>query len=702
MSKARQPTQQTMLEAWRPPRGAGDAFGCLATTFTFDAGFFEEECLARFLEIDSLPDREGLAFLLEREHRLGPVFAGVLVDHRQAGVDHSLRWDVLPVRIPRGKQHAKVSLLAWTNHVRVIVASANLTPSGYRRNYEVAGIIDLTPNEANHDLLADTVGLLRRLMDYVPGSPDDPVGQRTLKFLDQVQSHVSTWAAVSKRNSKLNVSLTATLPGGGNGTGSRSSLNECLALCRKHGTAPADVWIASPFFDSMAEDGVDEVTAQLCKGMARGVNLAMTFYVPPVNDDDDGEYVRLAAPASLKSTAETRVKYLNVAVLPVKDDDHNPRPWHAKMLSLAGSDYVALMIGSSNFTKAGLGVGGAGNAEANLVYLAMKEAYGRDTGSLAACWPELTIIDPPGDDQWEGPRQDLDDEEAESLKPFVPASFVSAAYRSGESSVLVLTFDPDALPEDWSVHGGSGSEQVPLFDATTHKSQCSPAKIEVPWPLAYAPGKLQVNWGKESAFWTVNAIDQSQLPAPQEIESMSFQDLLNILAASDSSAAFRVWARNKEVESTFDEELGSAVPPDLDALRRYRLDETFLHRVRHQARLLADVKANLERPVWSEQALQWRLTGIIGVQRLIDRMAAALDQPDRDATETVLNLADLLIMLHEVRCPKTGLSVRAFNRIYRTFLQEVTARLTRRVHSVHGLSREIRHFWSRVSKRKSP
>ena len=95
MSKARQQAQQTMLEAWRPPRGAGDAVGCLATTFTFDAGFFEEECLARFLEIDSLPDREGLAYLLERENRLGPAFAAVLVDHRQAGVDHSLRWDVL-------------------------------------------------------------------------------------------------------------------------------------------------------------------------------------------------------------------------------------------------------------------------------------------------------------------------------------------------------------------------------------------------------------------------------------------------------------------------------------------------------------------------------------------------------------------------------------------------------------------------------
>lgn len=101
-----------MLDLWRPPASAGDPIGCLATTYTFAPELFDEQCLARFMEIDSQPDREDLAFLLERESRLGGVYAGVLVDHTQAGVEHSLRWDVLPVRITAGKQHAKVSLKA--------------------------------------------------------------------------------------------------------------------------------------------------------------------------------------------------------------------------------------------------------------------------------------------------------------------------------------------------------------------------------------------------------------------------------------------------------------------------------------------------------------------------------------------------------------------------------------------------------------
>ena len=80
-----------MLELWRPPVGAGEAIGCLATTFTFQPGLFEEQCLARFLQVDSDPQREELAYLLEREANFGKAYAGVLVDRAQSGVEHSMR-----------------------------------------------------------------------------------------------------------------------------------------------------------------------------------------------------------------------------------------------------------------------------------------------------------------------------------------------------------------------------------------------------------------------------------------------------------------------------------------------------------------------------------------------------------------------------------------------------------------------------------
>src|SRR6188474_3401871 len=193
-------SDETMLELWRPRQGAGDPIGCLATTYTFAPGLFDEQCLARFLEIESEPDREDLAFLLERESLLGSVYAGVLVDHTQSGVEHSLRWDVLPVRIRTGKQHAKLSLLAWSRHVRIIVSSANLTDPGYRSNHEVTGTVELTEKEANAQGLTDAITFLRRLLLLVPGASEQSpvIVRRAEAFLNQVERQVQKWNPVTR------------------------------------------------------------------------------------------------------------------------------------------------------------------------------------------------------------------------------------------------------------------------------------------------------------------------------------------------------------------------------------------------------------------------------------------------------------------------------------------------------------------------
>ena len=52
-----------MLDLWRPPPNAGEPIGCLATTYTFAPGLFDEQCLARFLEmgVRSRPGRFGVS-----------------------------------------------------------------------------------------------------------------------------------------------------------------------------------------------------------------------------------------------------------------------------------------------------------------------------------------------------------------------------------------------------------------------------------------------------------------------------------------------------------------------------------------------------------------------------------------------------------------------------------------------------------------
>ena len=50
MSKRKKFTKKghgRVLDLWNSPEDAGEALVCLATTFTFDAAFFETECVGR-------------------------------------------------------------------------------------------------------------------------------------------------------------------------------------------------------------------------------------------------------------------------------------------------------------------------------------------------------------------------------------------------------------------------------------------------------------------------------------------------------------------------------------------------------------------------------------------------------------------------------------------------------------------------------
>ncbi|HEV7844500.1 MAG TPA: hypothetical protein VGO69_12480, partial [Pyrinomonadaceae bacterium] len=137
------------LDLWQAPDDAGEPLTCLATTFTFDAQFFEVECLGRFIQMDTHPsETEAVGYLIEREEKLASVRACVLADRRHAQTKESLRWDVLPVVVSRAAQHAKISILCWADCVRVIIGSGNLTEPGYRKNLEVFGCLEAARLEA--------------------------------------------------------------------------------------------------------------------------------------------------------------------------------------------------------------------------------------------------------------------------------------------------------------------------------------------------------------------------------------------------------------------------------------------------------------------------------------------------------------------------------------------------------------------------
>lgn len=185
-----------LLDAWVAPEDAGEPIGCLATSFTFSPVFFEEECLARFLQMESDMDEDGPVYIVEREEKLAQLScATALVDQHHCAGSRSLRWDLLSARVRPGFFHAKVSFLYWSRMVRIIIASANLTEDGYRRNQEVFGVLDFFDGgQTPLSCLWATVAFLRQAVvlvgDFETPSPSQ---RRWNALLDRAAGESATW-----------------------------------------------------------------------------------------------------------------------------------------------------------------------------------------------------------------------------------------------------------------------------------------------------------------------------------------------------------------------------------------------------------------------------------------------------------------------------------------------------------------------------
>lgn len=676
-----------MLELWRPPKGAGPPVGCLATTYTFHSELFDEQCLGRFLDLDAEPDREDLAYLVNRETALEGVYAGVLVDHAFAGVEHSLRWDVLPVRLPARIQHSKVSVLAWERHVRFIVASANLTEQGYRTNREIASVIDLTPGDADAAFANDVIGFVGGLINFVPqGDRPSEAALRARAFLDALPIRFEDWHAPA-RSQVVYRYFVSTFPRT-TATPAISSLEGVLAQCKRWRALPTEVQVASPFFDASPTvcEPLTEVVRNLGRARARVVKIA----VPVEQAATDKSPARLLAPRSLMAAvgAGTELSFLG---LPASDLEANPRCWHAKMIQFSGGSYTAVMVGSSNFTSAGLGIRGSYNAEAN-VLMVTEDANARK--QVARLWDGFAPINDPENAEWLGPADQGDDE---LPGPVLPVGFLSAAFDAATPRALIFSLNPDGLPPSWAIRIQGVTESLSR-DSDDWIREGAPAEYRVPWNDPHPPTEVLVLVGRNAIRWSINAIDQRQLPAPAAIDEMSADDMLRVIASTDPSAALRVWASRRTRSETFNELLDSVSPLDLDPLKRYGLGATFLHRIRARARSLAALRGTLERPAHSRRALESRLRGIMGIEALANRYLGEWEREARP-DDAVLAMSDLLLVLSEVLYSEgeSGLTNREFRSVYQPFLHALARSLDERLAVVaSGAGPESMAFWTRV------
>ena len=450
--KDAKPGYARILDAWFPPQGAGDPLGCVATSFTFSHVFFEEECLSRFLCLQTDAAEDGALYLVEREEKLAQVTcAAALVDQHHARGSRSLRWDLLAARVPGGILHAKVAILAWQNLVRLIITSANLTEDGYRRNLEVFGTLDYHEGgDAPRSCLKDIIGFLRETASYAGASRGaaGPVLARWHGFLDAVDRKTAAWGDGRRPWGRDAPHVSAVLVGPG-----RPSAFESLRQAWAGHAVPVWADVVSPFFDP--PEVVSRPTEALWGLLRQRGKAEVRFYVTAEEVPGKAAFM-LHAPATLKEAEPCGRSQIATVFQQINLDA--ARALHMKVLWLESDYWTTYMVGSSNFTAAGMGLAARPNLEANLLYAMRTD--GKAYKAMLPVFPNYEEIPEDIELRWQ-PTASSDDEASEETV-LLPAAFDQAVYlaQAGQGATVELTFAGDP-PAGWAI---LSEDNVPLYD----------------------------------------------------------------------------------------------------------------------------------------------------------------------------------------------------------------------------------------------
>jgi len=621
-------TQVRLLDLWSGEDEFGSPLGCVTTSFTFDAALFEEQCLSRFLSIQSNPNETAKAYIVEREEKLSQCFTCVLVDQAHAAPNRSLRWNLLPVTLPRGGVlHAKVTLLVWENCIRVLIGSANLTEPGYRRNQELMTALDFGPlGDSPPELLTQCLTFLNRVRTFAPGADRKNSGPQAAlaAFLKSVERQAGSFPRV--QTGQAECALVSLVPGG-------ATVVEQLKRLWK-GPAPDKAWVLSPFYDQdrQASKTATSITSLLTTRSVR----SLTFLAPGRNLPDGT--VQIDVPEALKKSSHPSLKHLFSVVhervkIETKEED---RALHAKAVWLERDGRALYMLGSSNFTAAGLGLHPRHNIELNVAYL-IKDCASPFGKLCAQSWPQEMALDDVDGAQFLS-HGVIDSAEA-SDAPLLPSAFGLAIFcLDTQGGRLELEIDSDA-PETFKVHSENGDLLLSANDWLRAGRQ----RVSViPWELKRPPSSLEVRWteakrGECTGRWVVNVDDMSALPPPDELAGLSLSELMEILTSARPlhEIVMRVIERREKK---------AALNPmdEIDPHKKVDTSQFLLQRMRRVAQALEGLRNRLQQPVGSVEALRWRLRGPIGPIALAKRLA------EEDPSGAAFMIAEVATTIREV------------------------------------------------------
>ncbi|GAA1741620.1 hypothetical protein SAMN06265174_103316 [Dietzia kunjamensis subsp. schimae] len=634
-------TTTPLLDYWAPPPDAGRPVAVLATTFVLQPDFVDRDCLSRFLSVnsveESLPGSEeigadkptsrsvdDIVARLELEERLADAAVTVIADRSAEAHRSTLRWDLLQVAVPGGALlHSKVSVLIWENCARVIIGSANLTRAGYRTQAELALAAEVRSDTECLLPRADLLELADELESYLDLLPGQPEG---IAAVERARSTLAIFRVridsvpVNRRRSSLRVRLAPTSP-------QISPLDRFADVWRGDRKA-TEICQVSPFYDAKSDAAGDAIRSTVIARNGAGRHEHLILTLPTLSGT-------LPVSEPLLDRADRGL--LKMLLLDDPSSEQR-RQLHAKCLTVTGPDGTAVLVGSSNHTSAGLGVGGQKRHRELNVWLHARAG----TREERRLWDLTPVGEPvPAEQNWIN-----GDDEDEAETPQLPLAFQQVIARRDEEKAwtLTCTVDTEALDKvgQWLV---ADPTDTPLMNSAQWHSAGRPDK----WTSGVAsddiPTSLAVTTSDGTARWSVLVDDRGELPPGPTVKDLTTAQLLAALARGRTLSA--------AVAEILAGRLASADPllDGDDVLARYDDPALLFRRGRALGAALDQLEERLARRLNEVDPvghLSSRLRTPPGPLGLAERILVDVDGGLMEKPEAVFTLAEVALAMGRV------------------------------------------------------
>lgn len=622
MAKKTKTTDQSpMSHFWTPPAavvedGPGEPWACMATTFEFDAAFFETELLPRFLGLKFDHTENEPSFLVEREEALALARVCILVDHsRFDSSQTTLRWDQVQIQIPSGIQHAKITILAWQKLIRVIIGSANLTRTGYRTNRELFAAVDFwnSPDSTPLRLLRETFDLVTVMLGWSRSA--DASVQRTQGTIDRLRTTVRRWTdapADFGPRERPRAALVVTHPAG-NGRSARSTLDEVIELWGNR--RATSIVVVSPFAAPEPDSEVgDTVVNRLAKiPMTRECDGWLIAPELPKTPEDE----RIRVPfhqvfgESWKELFDERGgAYVLPLPLCVKGKEDRNRNLHSKCIVVENEkdDVALMMVGSSNFTPRGMGIDHY-NFETNLVF---EDAGTAKRGGMRLIerlglpreWDEGLSVD---EIVWQTPSEAPNDEP--DPRPALPSFFAWATFSQLTGELKMRLDRSRQQPNAWSVCLPGNTADAPTLFAR-HFELADPATAILTHVFpdtmhAVNIVALLVQWQDDSgelqqAKLGVTVESEEHLLPPEQFQKLNADAIIECLISGKTPSQWVDGGIGKGKSSGGNDAA-------IESLRSVNTSSFLLYRVRQFGRALTGMAQRILRTIPIPDAIRYRL-----------------------------------------------------------------------------------------------